>query len=1126
MTRVLHSPWPVLLVVAVLLSLLFSTVWMMLSASNVQGQRASEYAPSNVQVVPGDGTLTVSWTITSRPEVSASEIRHSLRWSQVSGVWANPTTHQSPFRNDGLPLPAGATSHTITGLTNGVATGVFVRSFTGRDYSERSAKSSSWVRVKGAHTTPRSDQTLPPMATPTATHTPTPSPTPASTPTATWTPTETASPTVTPTLSPDADDNESAQDGSSNAELGSVLFPLGDAVLEPSLTSGVTEYTIRLAAKYRNYAGFYIGVNATDAGSTVKVNGQSANGVYVFIPFPPLDKSVTVEVKVTASDGVTTKTYTLTTALLPAESDSPTATPSPTPTSTPTATSTPTDTDDNEVAGALISELATGILLHPSYRPAETNYLDCLERELGTDFETFTKSLDDYSGDDVHVMDICDDEASMFATVDSVIQTELKRLSQQNEQYAEILETKRGERFTSQVGEPRFSKFVILLENQPLSDVPESRSETLRSTSQSRSASGDTTVSKNAPSTPTVVASPVSGFDWNDCLPENGQSDLDERLALATCFASAPMSFWGSEQYDDLVAVVKTGERGFSWLEPRGVGDNECSFVADVPYASCLKHDFLYNVLITAAGDTNAANIDEAWNPRNKILVDRMFLTDIKEHGCKPWGRRDPGALTLALCLVDASTGADEETKFRQLLAQIYYLGVSEIFPIVPDQQKLPTLSTAGQWPVTQQDIDDGDNDQTFKSCDVTKLDYVDSSLRGGEALAKFTTIPDCVEDNVIESVTIKVKETYVHGDPPISWQRLRTIRFPGNWVVRDHSGKENPISLPITVGNDVSRLELLSVDFRMADVVVNDGDIKIGVLRIDGRGHYPPTSINTPYTLELSQSQCDTRPDLAQNCPDTPTPVPANSTPTPTPTPISCPAGLVPTEVYEAQPDGSNWIVVCGPGPRLLLSTPVPTATPNPSQCDTRPDYPGCPDTPTPVPPTPTPRPTSTPVPTATPNLSQCDTRPDYPGCPDTPTPVPPTPTPRPTSTPVPTATPNLSQCDTRPDYPGCPDIPTPVPPTATPVPYCDRYPWAYSCRPTATPRPSTPTPRPTATPVPYCDRYPWAYSCRPTATPRPSTPTPRPTATPKPAATATPRPTPTPDYYCDTRPWDPICY
>ena len=47
------------------------------------------------------------------------------------------------------------TRYPITGLKNGVATGVFVRSFTGGGHSERAPASTEWVRVKGDHTTPR-----------------------------------------------------------------------------------------------------------------------------------------------------------------------------------------------------------------------------------------------------------------------------------------------------------------------------------------------------------------------------------------------------------------------------------------------------------------------------------------------------------------------------------------------------------------------------------------------------------------------------------------------------------------------------------------------------------------------------------------------------------------------------------------------------------------------------------------------------------------------------------------------------------------------------------------------------------------------------------------------------------
>ncbi len=54
-----------------------------------------------------------------------------------------------------MSVAGGVTRYPITGLKNGVATGVFVRSFTGGGHSERAPASTEWVRVKGDHTTPR-----------------------------------------------------------------------------------------------------------------------------------------------------------------------------------------------------------------------------------------------------------------------------------------------------------------------------------------------------------------------------------------------------------------------------------------------------------------------------------------------------------------------------------------------------------------------------------------------------------------------------------------------------------------------------------------------------------------------------------------------------------------------------------------------------------------------------------------------------------------------------------------------------------------------------------------------------------------------------------------------------------
>ncbi len=115
--------------------------------------------PWNIQVVPGDGTLRVSWNVSSRDGVEDSEIWHVLRWSQESGVWNNPRDPRAVGKSDGLSVDPGLTSYTITGLKNDVSTGVFIRSMVGHrnNMSEREEKSSKWVRTKGEHTTPRAD---------------------------------------------------------------------------------------------------------------------------------------------------------------------------------------------------------------------------------------------------------------------------------------------------------------------------------------------------------------------------------------------------------------------------------------------------------------------------------------------------------------------------------------------------------------------------------------------------------------------------------------------------------------------------------------------------------------------------------------------------------------------------------------------------------------------------------------------------------------------------------------------------------------------------------------------------------------------------------------------------------
>ncbi len=157
------ASWTMALLGVAALALLLAggLAWMLWPADTAQAQGPAGHEPADVRVVPGDGILTVSWKVTSRPGVSDDQIRHALRWSQETGVWANPPCPAGLGRNDGFCLSGGVTQYVITGLTNDVATGVFVRSFVGSNNSERNPNSSQWVRIKGDNTTPKAGQQQP-----------------------------------------------------------------------------------------------------------------------------------------------------------------------------------------------------------------------------------------------------------------------------------------------------------------------------------------------------------------------------------------------------------------------------------------------------------------------------------------------------------------------------------------------------------------------------------------------------------------------------------------------------------------------------------------------------------------------------------------------------------------------------------------------------------------------------------------------------------------------------------------------------------------------------------------------------------------------------------------------------
>ena len=110
--------------------------------------------PRNVQVVPGDGVITVSWDPApfyyKGRRIEDERIKHALRWWVGSG-WANPVGENGFGPNDGIHVENGVTSYTITGLTNGVAVEASVRAFFSSNYTEgamnkgESSTSSRWV---------------------------------------------------------------------------------------------------------------------------------------------------------------------------------------------------------------------------------------------------------------------------------------------------------------------------------------------------------------------------------------------------------------------------------------------------------------------------------------------------------------------------------------------------------------------------------------------------------------------------------------------------------------------------------------------------------------------------------------------------------------------------------------------------------------------------------------------------------------------------------------------------------------------------------------------------------------------------------------------------------------------
>ncbi len=130
-----------------------------------------------------------------------------------------------------------------------------------------------------------------------------------------------------------------AQDASSNADLAQISMTLNER-LSPRFEPAITAYTIRMTQSNVISGYTYIQANPKESDATITVTsgGREYSAPTYTIPVKDFGVAQEVQIKVTAPDGVTTKTYTLTTQPLP------TPTPTPIPTATSIAAYTPTST--------------------------------------------------------------------------------------------------------------------------------------------------------------------------------------------------------------------------------------------------------------------------------------------------------------------------------------------------------------------------------------------------------------------------------------------------------------------------------------------------------------------------------------------------------------------------------------------------------------------------------------------------------------------------------------------------------------------------------------------------------------------------------------------------------------
>ena len=416
----------------------------------------------------------------------------------------------------------------------------------------------------------------------------------------------------------------------------------------------------------------------------------------------------------------------------------PTATP--TPTATATATSTPTPTAAEPPAEpplfTLLSDLTTAVYADEGFRSDETDFLDCMERLTDERPDSFDAALGEYSGDFKTAFDACDDETDILDTYHDVSVSELRELttagssgasgtSTRSNKYTDLLDNDAGRDFMANVGDPDIVKEFAFYHSKP-SSLPD----------------------------PPAQGASSNDEKWqyvlDDCIPDPMMLEYDnatpeQRIEVLNCVAiRTPTEFWMDEQHDRVL------RRAGDWLAS---ADDECTswFTPDVFFYACDRHDIAYDTLqvFTDDGTQDKANkMDDAWNPRNKILADNIFREEIARHGCR---FRLGDVMGWPAC-------ADIAT-----LANIYHTAVANI-------------NNKG-WPYTNADVDDTYANGEYTICQPPTLDGVTYARDGWLFTAILDPSEICVDgleidkyifewgfirrDDTVETVNQEVSATH-----------------------------------------------------------------------------------------------------------------------------------------------------------------------------------------------------------------------------------------------------------------------------------------------------------------------------------------------------------------------------